>query len=161
MKIELKVMDASVRMVTFSLVVAGTVTSLFFPPIGLSILLAAGLGGAIYIFGRLVAPHVPTFQSSFKETSDIPTLYTEQEVKGSTSSLLNGLGKVAVHQSPQRAQTESKPSVGDKAKQSKNSCSDIVSSITTEPQPFESENLSANTRSTESCSESTASNRRR
>ena len=173
LKIELKVMDASVRMVTFSLVVAGTVTSLFFPPIGLSILLAAALGGALYIFGRLVTPYVPTFHSSLKEPTHIPTLYPYQDVKGSTSSLLNSLGKVTSPKSSQREQapacnlrdiqsrTEPRMAVGENKTQSKNPASNRVSSCIAKPQRSERKNSRANTHGTESSDEKIVPNQRR
>lgn len=58
MKIESDFMDRSIGICFASLTVIGAVTSLFFPPAGLGILIATGLASGAYAIAKLAAPYV-------------------------------------------------------------------------------------------------------
>lgn len=76
-KIESKMMDHAVGIGFASLTIIGAVTTLFFPPAGLGILIGTGLASGTYALGKFTAPHLSTFahwltsKSSPKEDSPL------------------------------------------------------------------------------------------
>ena len=116
LNLEVDVMDNCIGIALSSSAVVGTVLSLFFPPIGLIILLTTSIAGAAYITGRIIYNHSPALQKEPVVTvnleNDTPDLPRKPAAKGSTHHLLKkfSLGKKDVPStgSPEKSQSISK-----------------------------------------------------
>ena len=106
-KIESTVMDNCVSMVLSSLTLTGAVVSLFFPPIGLGILIGVSLAGSTYAITQFTAPYVMMLVSWIKhgfENKDdaIPQsdVLDMTPVNESTANITKPLTKEFTHKNP-------------------------------------------------------------
>lgn len=154
-KIESEMMNRAVGIGFFALTVIGAVTTLFFPPVGIPILIASGLGSGAYTLGMFAAPYVGRIGNWLTTTKappvdgaspgDVDQLAEREEPvlkvedpslhKESSAQMLQALGGVDFHTvSPKQSPAIQHPAL-EVSSQSPSAHAELEAQITCRPKP--------------------------